>query len=711
MSSSEYVAPEYEAPAFFAWVGTMFNDVARNSNSNSNDPNSITNNNNLLVFVQGTRTQQVTVAKHMVGLGVFFVVLSGLWFLTLGLLKCQGRARMGCAAGYGFHDDESDDPVLQQERRDKRKERRGENALFQGGDDVSVGARGGGDSVQEEEQQEQYCNHKNNKNSKNSKNKKNNSTRWNQWFGGSKQQPQPQQRRTPSSSSTERQPTNTAASNIVFDEEGFEGFDLHLEPDCPFRPGDSTVAHKESLYSIPKINKTSSSSSNGCDFGCCSDEPHRVQTRKLRTRIVYIITCVVSLTCSALLFTEMYYPLEDSAITTSQVVKDTQQVVTELNDVLRVMRQTAVLTQTILAGTDSSTDTTTSTEIKDDIQPIPLDYQSLCPSFPQDQFAQTFGFQPQAVIDTVSKEYAGHMSSAWDALTTAQNVMDYFNNVLADVDVALQTTNDYLWVLPLLIFFSMLVTFCFGGLLLAVSYKERTVVELKTDPPKIENWFGWTVLPIQIIVVLVAWILVICFCFGLIVTTDTCIPIITPSSSSAAATTSIAGPTDVVVGKPEDTVLAVLNSYSKGSSMDEFAVERLSEYIKGCQGDDPVREILTLQAVLEESMGFVNKRVDIAYEIGIANMQEQCGEGNLVQPFFESLSTLQDQFVMVSQALGEAHEALACPRINALYVNAVHDALCTDFATANSSGFILFLVFSFCGMILISLRAAWRSAE
>ena len=72
---------------------------------------------------------------------------------------------------------------------------------------------------------------------------------------------------------------------------------------------------------------------------------------------------------------------------------------------------------------------------------------------------------------------------------------------------------------------------------------------------------------------------------------------------------------------------------------------------------------------------------------------------------------LQTKFENVDMAIKQGYDALSCPRVNALYIDAVHGAFCTDFATANSNGLMLLLLLSFSGMILITLRASWRSSE
>jgi hypothetical protein len=627
--------------------------------------------------VNGTREQQVTYVQSLTGLAIFFACFVSLWFVTLLLIKCYGRDKMGCAAGYGFHDDESDDPSIVRERLEKKKQKMmrddyDNNTLFKGdGEDVSIGAAySPGDArsvvmdsgIPKDETPKP----------------------WHQrWFGATSQSSST----LPTSEQPKEYPIQTS-SNIEYDDNGSAMFDedninVYLEPDAPFRPpgpDGKSVATIQSLYSIPKVSNNNNSNSNNKPSAaanycasCCSDDPHRVQKRKFRTRLVYGLFALISLICSALLLSEMYFPFESAATTTGQVVTDTQVVIAEIDAVLQVMKETADVTKTTY-------------------ETIPLDYTQLCPSFPAEQFLATFGFNPQSVISTVSEEYASYIETATTLLNEAQDLTDTVNGILGDLNVYVDKTEEYLWIVPLLIFFSMLVTFALGGLMCAVSYKERTI-ELKTEVPKIENWFGYTFLPLQIMVVIVSWGLVIACCFGTVVTTDTCVPTLSTG----------------VYGTPEDTVLAVLSTYTKGMLNDD-QYQRLVTYIEGCNGEDPLKEVLTLQSVLDESMGFVKQRVDSAIGIGFPAMEAQCGEGNSVALFFDGVSVVQDQFVQVSGALEDAHAALACPRLNELYTRAMHGALCTDFAKANASGFALFVVVAFSGMVLISLRAAWRTS-
>ena len=101
-------------------------------------------------------------------------------------------------------------------------------------------------------------------------------------------------------------------------------------------------------------------------------------------------------------------------------------------------------------------------------------------------------------------------------------------------------------------------------------------------------------------------------------------------------------------------------------------------------------------------------RLGEAEDVGYDFMEQKCGEENHITPFFNGLLQFENQLTAVRVALGDASTMLSCPKINSLYISAVHDSFCTDFAAANANGFILFLLVSMSSMIIVTLRASWR---
>jgi len=449
----------------------------------------------------------------------------------------------------------------------------------------------------------------------------------------------------------------------------------------------------------------------------------------------------------------MYIPLESAAFTTQTVIEETAIIVDEMNEVLLILDTTANVAISIM-------DTT------------PTDYATICPLFPLETFISSFGFNPNDMIATVKAEYQNYIVQVIGLLTTAKDTSFTVTNVLQDVNQAVASTNDYLWIIPLIICSTILIIFSQLTLLSAVIYGEvsskstndTTKKTRNMETPAIENCYGYTILPLQTVVVLFSWILVLLFCFGIVVTTDSCTPSIdnvmnvnTGSSTEnqndfeffnvSTTREKIDVAFDSITsgrGTPDDTVLAVLDQYigsnsgsnSNGgngagdgvgdgsitdtvtSMIDELAYERLSSYVTGCGGrdgardtEDPLAEVIVIQLLLQEALGTVEKQISFATDVlGLELIQTMCG-GESVELFFNNLLQVNQQLQNVNKAIQQAYNALNCPRINTLYVDAVHNALCTDFATANTNGLLLLIVLSFCGMILITLRASWRSSN
>lgn len=696
VANDNYIASIYEAPGVFVQVGSTVEKIVVGRDIHS--PNSI------LAFVTGDRSEQVEYIEGLVGIGVFLCCLVSIWLITLLLLKCQGRERVGCAAGFGFHDSESDKESLAVQERGSRE-------------DESVGAAVGDDDSVAMDEPALRVNRRKSKEPKPSRLSSRLSSilgsfQSSQRRSGSKDElgsGPPKVQRKPNQSWTAFQDNNFANENVRYDIQNTEEIELHMELDNIVRSAtrDSELGAKGkrsketwALRSLPTKeviigDETEDESSVGRHVNdklwgqtcCCSLKPKHVARRKVQTRLVFALFAILSLVSCVLLITHMYLPLESAAFTSGAVVQETAQIVDEINEVLVVVDEAASVSVTLLETT-------------------PLQYQVICPNFPVADFQAQFGFNPNTLINTVSAEYQNYIPTIVDLLNTAKETGASVTSVLADINSAVSTTNEYLWIIPLIICVTMLIIFSQLALMAAVSYKEYKFKGAKTTVPKVENCYGWTVLPLQIFVTLLSWILVIAFCFGIIVTTDSCMP---------SFSTIVSEPTMGARGTPEDTVLAVLDQYivadQTASLIDNLAYQRLSTYVTGCR-EDPLQELVVVQGLLEESLEYVNTQVSFANDVlGLEFIQGQCGASNQVELFFDNLSVLNAQLFEVNKAIKNAYDAVSCPRVNALYVEAVHGALCTDFATSNTNGLLLLIVISFSGMIMITLRAAWRSAE
>ena len=136
-----------------------------------------------------------------------------------------------------------------------------------------------------------------------------------------------------------------------------------------------------------------------------------------------------------------------------------------------------------------------------------------------------------------------------------------------------------------------------------------------------------------------------------------------------------------------------------------------SPCFQGCQGYDPVAEIRSLESLVVENVNKVQEKIDQAHAIGSSILSQKCGAGNQIDAFFSGAEGLEGHLRTVMFSLRNAIHTLECPKINALYASAVEDSVCTEVASANASGFVLFFIVGICNMVMISLRASWRQPE
>mmetsp|Transcript_33971 Transcript_33971/g.36672 ORF Transcript_33971/g.36672 Transcript_33971/m.36672 type:complete len:812 (+) Transcript_33971:118-2553(+) len=781
VANVNYVASTYVAPPVFKFVGSVLERIVVGSEKavSGDQPNSI------LAFVSGNRAEQVEYIKGLVGIGIFLCCMVSIWFIAILIVKCQGRDRMGCAAGYAFHDetDDSNDSYYgNNNNRTADDDSDGVAAILGGDDDdhhsITRDCESKSSSKRTTMSRLSSQRLKSIASSTNSKMALS-TARLSSAFGShsNKEKTKLQQLRatTPAQADAESPPRrrwsavvhheeptyshnyghgSNSNSTIGMNRDFVEEIELHMELDDIVKSTNQKKRNdtRTTLRSLPPKQQSTDKTSpqkhlrvwgQSC---CCSHQHHYVMKRKISTRIVFALTAILSLLCCVLLMTHMYIPLESAAQTTQSVIEETANVVDEMNEVLTILDTTASVAISIM-------DTT------------PTNYATLCPLFPLETFVSSFGFNPNDMIATVQSEYQSYIPQVIDLLTTAKETSSTVTNVLQDVNQAVASTNDYLWIIPLIICSTILIIFSQLTLLSAVIYgeissKDENKKSLKMETPAIENCYGYTILPLQTIVVLFSWILVILFCFGIIVTTDSCTPSIENLSHTGNNNmnknnfelfniSSTRDKFDIAFdeitsgrGTPDDTVLAVLDQYIGSDSdsgtdgdgsigdgsitdtvngmIDELAYQRLSTYVTGCGGrrrdgasdtEDPLAEVIVIQLLLQESLDSVGKQISFANDVlGLDLIQTMCG-GDSVELFFNNLLQLNTQFQNVNKAIKQAYDALSCPRINTLYVDAVHNALCTDFATANTNGLLLLIVISFCGMILITLRASWRSSS
>lgn len=403
-----------------------------------------------------------------------------------------------------------------------------------------------------------------------------------------------------------------------------------------------------------------------------SVEPKDIERRKFLTRLVFCFFSNIALLCCTLLLTLMYNPLKDSV--SGVTVEASTQFVEDIDQVLET-----------IDGIDGlGSIQTAMSEITS------LTYDELCGNVPIAIFEAQFGFNPDEVIETVANDRASVipqiLSYVDSSRETGEPISEGVNTFIDGVTIA----GKNLWPLQLVISLTIVIILSQLAMIAVATYNEEEFkISKRPISKRFEKWYTLIVISLQMILVLVSFVLLIAFCFGVIGTYEVCTPSITTSTGTAR-------------GTPEDFLIQFMD-------FDDNTASKFSNYVTGCQ-EDPLEELIEVQKVLQESLQFIETELDTVKSIDLVTIEQQCGQQSQIQSFYRNIDVLEKEFLDLNKVLKQTYDTLSCPRINSLYGDVVHDALCTDFAVANANGFVLTIVVTLCSMILIGLRSAWRTA-
>ena len=113
-----------------------------------------------------------------------------------------------------------------------------------------------------------------------------------------------------------------------------------------------------------------------------------------------------------------------------------------------------------------------------------------------------------------------------------------------------------------------------------------------------------------------------------------------------------------------------------------------------------------LQKTIQETIDFIWRQISQIDSIGRAKVVEQCG-GEGLDDLFGGARNLAKVLKAITNSLDSVTGSLACSRINPIYVEAAHNTVCNDAASAVAFGFVFFLLLGISTMTMISLRASW----
>jgi hypothetical protein len=383
--------------------------------------------------------------------------------------------------------------------------------------------------------------------------------------------------------------------------------------------------------------------------------------RERRTQVVFLIFALLTILCVPLAHVFFFLPLKQSS-------SDTTVYVVEARDIVAEVQLSINAISTSLANSLKKLDY------------LPRSEKDICPARDPAAIEQLLGFNLAVMIDVYDDGslYLGVEEEIANTTKDVGTFLEYIDNALIVTETTTDTAEVYLWLVPGV----LLITIC-----ATVAISIGTVYSWRRkSSQRMQNFLSYLVLPCLLIVSLACWSIAIASAIGSAVAADAC----------------TAG---YVNGSPATTIQNIL--LVEGVDTTSFLSQMIRTYTMSCTGSDPTDILssygMNTTALTEEIWQYL-----IAVDsTGRDELSAMCGGDNNITTFLHTFQDLAQQLENVSRSLESASLSLSCPRINAIYDEAVNQTLCMQSADSLAYGFILFLTMGVTTMVLISLRASW----
>jgi hypothetical protein len=381
--------------------------------------------------------------------------------------------------------------------------------------------------------------------------------------------------------------------------------------------------------------------------------------RERRTRIAFIIFSLATLVCVPLALVLAFVPLRDTAESSDDYIVDARGVVNEVRAAY----------SKITSATESSTEI---------LERTPLDFRTICPQIAKVDAAAVLRVDLNAIVQLLTDDYAEVEKAVSSNLLEVDRMLTHFEDGLYYVEIAYDEVKKYVWAVP--------------GLLLGLS--ALTLVTLlavvmawkRESSLRFQRLLSYGVLPFFVAFSVTCWVVTIAAAVSAAMSSDAC----SPGSSS---------------GSPDDTVRGILQA--QGVNPNSIVFEFVTAYSRGCKGDDPTAVFNDVKSQLQTVVEYIWRNLSAVDSVGVSEITDLCG-GDQLGGFLTSARDLARHLTTIRKAMEIADLALDCDRMNPLYVEALHDSMCTDVASASAWGFILFFAIGLSTMSMITLRASWR---
>jgi hypothetical protein len=632
-------------------------------------------------------------AKGLIALGSFILVVAVVWFLILVVLRLKGKD-IGCASGIGFEIEPPTEPSNSRpSENNNRASYQTRPAVRHSGDTYkgedlsdefkrSPFATTGLDKVEYLRQKQDFVEARYSPKVTKLAVKRYPSTRPQRDYVDDVHSPDPSNLAVMRYPSTRQSHTGgqrpTPESYLEQDDFSMDTKDLDAiissaNTICPPRQADDDF---ESGY-LPKSNAVPAIDPQQRDrmnellysLGKTPKEihawssPHRRQLRQRRTRNAFGFFSAMTIVCSVLLFGYTYFPFRKATHEISKVLSDGHEIVNTIQKALSTILDAGANAQAIIDND------------------LPLDYDIMCPDVVPERFDEVLGVDPRSVVTFVTNDFDGIKVNALSNITSFESVISDVDAALSNLETSILKADRSLWMLPLTV--ALLIILTLFSLLGVVG------AESGRSTPYFQRLQGCVVLPLLVLLTVFCWIYLLGSSIGTVITYDIC----TADSPTPP-------------GSPENTIQSIFMAQNIRPGSDIY--DLVTEYTTGCRGEDPIQALVDLDLLVSYNIEVIQQHLSEADAVGHSALRERCGEGNEIDQFFWGVRLLEAHLLSVRDALHTSAEVLACPRLNSLYRRVFHEAICTNVASANASGFVLFMMLTIANMSLITLRSAWR---
>ncbi|KAL3934264.1 MAG: hypothetical protein SGBAC_009977 [Bacillariaceae sp.] len=381
-------------------------------------------------------------------------------------------------------------------------------------------------------------------------------------------------------------------------------------------------------------------------------------------RTVFAIACMTSICSSVLVFGLTTFPTVSVFETTDHLMEETQLIVTTTQRAIKLSQEVSTAAIQI------------ETKMKSELI-------GLCPGLPHFYLVHELGVDPYDFVLFLDRTNEEFSTLVQDSATRALDATVTAEMRLQDARDAIQLGQDWIWILSLLMLCLATLTLTFLlSMFWAIFQEQFDKWYYSGQQQQWENMMSWCIVPVFATITAVIWAAAISLSIGAIVITDVCLP------------------------TPDESVLFVLRNMDNPLMKNPRILDMASFYMTGCHDNDPLHILNAIEGSLNGVLGMIDSHLEDILTDGFGDLEMACGRDNKLDSFFASISQLSYYLHNAYEGVQETHEALDCANVSGLYHELFHGALCTEFASAASFGFVLVLTVATASLQILTFRAA-----